>query len=272
MIQIKQLEIGRGMPKICVPLVGRSQEEILTQAQEVPREPVDLVEWRVDYYEEVTDGEKVIQTASLLQSILGRLPLLFTFRTATEGGEREISFPDYRDLLERVAASGQIDLVDVEVFRGYDARIHPKREWRITDACNQQVRDMVDTLKEKVPVVGSYHDFEKTPSKEEILRRLLFMDRMGVDIPKMAVMPREREDVILLMEATSLAERLIVEKPLITMSMGSLGMVTRLAGENFGSSVTFGCMEESSAPGQVPVEELRRVLELLHMESENKGE
>ncbi len=125
----------------------------------------------------------------------------------------------------------------------------------------------MEYLSSRVAVIGSYHDFERTPSREEILRRLLFMDRMGVDIPKMAVMPQEREDVICLMEATSLADRLIVEKPIITMAMGRLGEVTRLSGENFGSSVSFGCMEQSSAPGQIPVEHLRYILKVLHGES-----
>lgn len=92
------------------------------------------------------------------------------------------------------------------------------------------------------------------------------MDRMGADIPKMAVMPREREDVLRLMETTLLANRLMVEKPLITMSMGTLGAITRVSGESFGSSVTFGCMERSSAPGQIPVRELKRILEILHKE------
>lgn len=264
MVQVKGVEIGAGMPKICVPITGVQQEEILTQAQNIPKETVDLVEWRSDYFVQVEEMEKVVETAGVLQSILGELPLLFTFRTAKEGGERSISFPQYERLLRTVAQSGYVDLVDVEAFRGYDTRVSPKREWRVTDACNEKVRDLVEALGKRVVVIGSYHDFDKTPSREEILRRLLFMARLGVDIPKMAVMPQEREDVICLMEATSLADRLIVEKPIITMAMGKLGLVTRLCGENFGSGVTFGCMENSSAPGQIPVEQLRNILQVLH--------
>ena len=264
MVQVKGVKIGSGMPKICVPITGGSQDEILTQAQDIPREYVDMVEWRSDFYDQVGQEEKVVETAGLLQSILGGFPILFTCRTAKEGGRYSISFPKYEKLLEMVADSGYVDLVDVEMFRGYDTRVSPKREWRVTDACNEKVRDLVERLSKKVVVIGSFHDFERTPSREEILRRLLFMDRMGADIPKMAVMPQEREDVLCLMEASSLADRLIVEKPIITMAMGRLGEVTRLSGENFGSSVSFGCMEHSSAPGQIPVEQLRYILKVLH--------
>lgn len=268
MVQIGKLEIGTGMPKICVPIVGISREQILTLTGELPLECVDIIEWRVDFFEHVKDHQQVIRVAQEIKEVLGEVPLLFTFRTAKEGGEREISHEEYQELLLEVAASGSVDIVDVEMFRGYDARRHPKKEWRVTDACNQEMREFLKRLKTYVKVIGSYHDFEMTPSREEILRRLLFMDRMGADIPKMAVMPKEREDVLRLMEATSLADRLMVEKPLITMSMGSLGAATRVSGETFGSSVTFGCMGESSAPGQIPVRELRRMLEILHKEGD----
>ena len=83
MVQVKEIEIGTGIPKICVPVVEKTQEEILNQAQNIPREYVDLVEWRADYYEDVFDREKVIQTASLLQSILGKIPLLFDWLILT---------------------------------------------------------------------------------------------------------------------------------------------------------------------------------------------
>ena len=268
MVQIGKLEIGTGMPKICVPIVGTSKEQILTLTGELPLESVDFIEWRADYFEHVNDHQEVIWVAQEMKDALGNVPLLFTFRTTKEGGEREISLEEYQALLSDIAASGAVDIIDVEMFRGYDARRYPKKEWRVTDACNQEMREFIKKLKAKVKVIGSYHDFDMTPSREEILRRLLFMDRMGADIPKMAVMPKEREDVLRLMEATSLADRLMVEKPLITMSMGALGAVTRVSGESFGSSVTFGCMGESSAPGQIPVRELRRMLEILHKEGD----
>jgi len=256
------------MPKICVPIVEMSQEQILNQAQKIEQDVVDLVEWRADYFEEVEDFAKTAQTASMLQSMLGDLPLLFTFRTAKEGGRREISFDNYEGLLLHMAKSGCVDLIDVEAFRGYDKMKRERREWKAADYCNQPVRCLIRELSKDVVVIGSYHDFEKTPSREEILRRLFFIDKMNAAIPKIAVMPQEKEDVICLMETTLLANRLIVDKPIIAMSMGGLGAVTRIAGETFGSSVTFGCMGKESAPGQIEVNRLRQAMQLLRKEDE----
>jgi 3-dehydroquinate dehydratase-1 len=54
------------------------------------------------------------------------------------------------------------------------------------------------------------------------------------------------------------------EKPLISMSMGSLGSISRIAGENFGSAVTFATVGAASAPGQFPIRELRMMMDALH--------
>lgn len=264
MIKINDLEIGTGRPKICIPLTEREQEAIFRQAGLAKASGAELVEWRADFFDQVQKTESVLEVLSGLHRILDGIPLLFTFRTAKEGGERNILWEQYEMLLKIVSESGFAELIDLEVFRGYDERLHQKKEWRVTDACNRRMLDFIEAVRKKVVLVGSFHDFEKTPPNEEMLRRLLFMDRMGVDIPKLAVMPNEREDVLRLMEATSLAERLIMEKPLITMSMGTLGAVSRVSGETFGSSVTFGCLQKMSAPGQIEAGRLKEVLETLH--------
>ena len=53
MIKIKDSIIGEGIPKICVPIVEKTQEAILDQAQEIVSESVDIVEWRLDFYDDV---------------------------------------------------------------------------------------------------------------------------------------------------------------------------------------------------------------------------
>lgn len=259
MIKIKDLVIGEGSPKICVPIVEKYQNDILDQAQEIVSESGDLVEWRLDYYEDPLDTEKVIQTADLLQSILGKIPLLVTFRTKKEGGEREIALEDYCSILEKIARSGKADLVDVEVFRGYDASLAGDT-FLVEDVENHRIKELIGQIGEFACVIGSYHDFQKTPSRQEVVKRLLFMDAMGVSIPKMAVMPQKKMDVLELMEATLEAKEKIPEKPLITMSMGELGKITRVAGASFSSSVTFGALGKESAPGQIPIKNLREIL------------
>ena len=87
---------------------------------------------------------------------------------------------------------------------------------------------------------------------------------MGMDVAKIAVMPQSEKDVLILLEATSEMKQLHPETPVITMSMGKLGVISRIAGEVFGSALTFGTAGSASAPGQIPAEELKTMLEVLH--------
>ena len=108
----------------------------------------------------------------------------------------------------------------------------------------------------------SNHDFFKTPSKEEIISRLCTMQEKGADIPKIAVMPQSKRDVLTLLSATNeMAEE---HRPIITLSMAATGIISRLAGEVFGSCLTFGAAKKASAPGQMGVNDLKTVLETLH--------
>ncbi len=102
----------------------------------------------------------------------------------------------------------------------------------------------------------SNHDFDKTPAEDDIVGRLTSMVEYGADVAKMAVMPNSVQDVITLLEATHRAS-LSLSKPIITMSMGDLGKVSRIAGEVFGSSLSFGTVGAASAPGQVALDHLK---------------
>lgn len=247
-VQVKNTIIGEGRPKICVPIVGKTTDDILAEAKKITTLPVDVVEWRVDWFDDVFVTEKVIETSRALQEILKSIPLLFTFRTAKEGGEKEISAEDYAALNIAAAKSGCVDLIDVEAFTGDEIVRHI-----ITSAHDVGVR-----------VVASNHDFFKTPEKDEIVRRLRFMQDMDADIPKIAVMPTCRQDVLTLLSATLEMTENYADRPIITMSMAGTGVVSRLTGESFGSALTFGAASKASAPGQIGVEQLKQVLDIIH--------
>jgi 3-dehydroquinate dehydratase-1 len=87
-------------------------------------------------------------------------------------------------------------------------------------------------------------------------------DQLGADVAKVAVMPRNLDDVLTLLTATHEASKKL-RIPLVSMSMGPLGSLTRLFGWAFGSALTFAVGASSSAPGQVPVEDLNTVLAIL---------
>ncbi|CGY42856.1 3-dehydroquinate dehydratase [Salmonella enterica subsp. enterica serovar Typhi] len=82
--------------------------------------------------------------------------------------------------------------------------------------------------------------------------------------PKIAVMPQSKHDVLTLLTATLEMQQHYADRPVITMSMAKEGVISRLAGEVFGSAATFGAVKQASAPGQIAVNDLRSVLMILH--------
>lgn len=222
--------------------------DILAEASSFSAMPVDIVEWRADWYADVSSVEKVIETAKRLRDTLGNIPLLFTFRTANEGGEKAIAPEAYKALNLAVIKSGFADLVDVEVFLG--------------DSLVTEIIPAAHSF--GVKVIASNHDFNKTPDKDEIIRRLIKMQDLGADIPKIAVMPNSREDVLTLLAATLEMTEQYADRPVITMSMAGTGVISRLSGETFGSALTFGAASKASAPGQISVEKLHQILSIIH--------
>lgn len=247
-VKIKNIVLGDGIPKICVPIVAKTKEDIIAEALSFKDIHVDVVEWRVDWFEDVFDIEKVKDVLKDLVPALNNIPLLFTFRTSKEGGEKAIEAKTYAELNKAVAATGLVDLVDVEAFTG-----------------DEVVKDIIASAHASgVKVVASNHDFGKTPSKDDIIYRLRKMQDLGADIPKIAVMPKSKLDVLELLEATVMMSEKYADRPIITMSMAGTGVISRLTGEVFGSALTFGAAKKASAPGQIGVEDLYGVLQLLH--------
>ncbi|MCI8534805.1 MAG: type I 3-dehydroquinate dehydratase [Hungatella sp.] len=247
-VKVKSVLIGKGKPKICVPVVAKTAEEIVKDADSFRNLPVDIVEWRADWYDEVSDSSKVLETAEKIHQVLAEIPLLFTFRTEKEGGEKSLTTEDYIAINKAVIESGFVDLLDVELFTGDEA-----------------VEQMIDHAhRNQVKVIVSSHDFKRTPPKEELLKRLRKMQELGADIPKIAVMPQIKEDVLTLLAVTLEMSQKYAKGPIITMSMAGMGVASRLVGETFGSAITYGTAGKSSAPGQVDVEKLAMVLEVLH--------
>ena len=198
-VKIRDIEIGAGAPKIIVPIVGITKEDIIEEAKTFDSIPVDVVEWRVDWFEGVFDFANV-------------------------------------------------DLIDVEIFTGDDI-----------------VKKIIDGAHAAgVKVIVSNHDFFKTPAKADIIYRLRKMQDMNADIPKIAVMPQNKKDVLTLLAATEEMTTNYADRPIITMSMAGTGVISRLCGEVFGSSMTFGAAKKASAPGQMGVNDLNTVLGLLH--------
>ena len=246
-VEVNGVTIGNGLPKICVPLTGKKREELLEEASRIRAAAPDLVEWRADYYEHLNCEEDFTRTLKEIKEELGDLPLIFTIRSAEGGGNVDISEEEYAARALEAAESGCAELIDVEVFSRKDI---------------DQLIEKIHTTGAKV--IASSHDFHKTDDSEILKKRFLDMNSTGADILKMAVMPTEFDDVASLMQVTNEMVEEHTEKPVISMAMGNLGSISRIAGENFGSAVTFAVIGAASAPGQFPIEELRMMMNVLH--------
>lgn len=238
---------GGRLPAVCAPLVARTREQLLAEAQAVAALAPDLLEWRVDFFAGVADTALVLDTAVALREVTAGIPLLFTRRSVREGGEPiTLSEPQVLALYRAVCERRLAELVDMEM--GGDAQqIHELR------AC---------TRAHGVGLVLSYHNFDETPAVGQLLQRFEQAAQLDADVAKIAVMPRQQEDVLRLLDATAQASRRL-PIPVVSMSMGAWGAVSRLCGGVFGSALTFAVGQNSSAPGQVPIADVRAALAIL---------
>lgn len=246
-IDARGRKLGGETPLICTPLVGRSRERVLAEAASVVTKKPDIIEWRVDFFEAIGETVAVLEGARSLRAAVGELPIIFTRRSIKEGGEPiAIDDDDVVRLYDAVGASGLVDFIDFEMSN--DAE-HVRRVREAARAHGTRL-------------ILSYHNFGYTPGRDFLVQRFLEAERLGADVAKVAVMPRDRMDVLTLLAATAEADAK-GRIPLISMAMGPLGSVTRMIGGLFGSSLSFAVGEAASAPGQIPIADLSAVYDII---------
>ncbi len=246
-LKIRNTFFGEGTPKICVPLTDTDTESLRQSLEAVKNAPFDLIEWRADYFDGLKDRESRGAALKILREALGDAPILFTIRTANEGGMADIASDEYEETINDVIKTGIADIIDVELSRGEETL------QRLISSAHA----------DGTFVIASKHDFAATPSRDEIVATLVRMQELGADMAKYAVTPNSERDVLTLLDATLIMKEHHPETPIITMSMGDMGTVSRLTGRLFGSALTFGSVTKASAPGQIPAEKLAEFLEIL---------
>lgn len=230
-------------PKICVPLTGKTREEINNQLDIIiPKHP-DLIELRADFLENIENVEYVL---SIIENIIEKtdIPLLFTIRSEREGGEPiSLTEEEKMTLLNEVCANSDVTYIDYEIEND-----------------KKYILSISEITKEHdKKLIYSYHNFKETPTNDELLKKFILMELYGAHLAKIAVMPKNKEDVFRLLQLTKQADELL-SIPVASMSMGDLGKYSRLMGWVYGSALTFGLGVESSAPGQIPIEDLQSVI------------
>lgn len=247
-IKIKDLVLGVGKPKIAVPLVGTSLQSVIYAARQIGQQPaIDLVEWRIDFLSGLNNIAKLVDTAHQLQSLIAPRPLLITLRTQVEGGHFNEGDQAYANIYQELLENRCMDLIDLE----------------ITAHSSVVIQQLVKLAhRQNAKVIMSSHDFKQTPPPARLTSCLHQMERAGGDIAKIAVMPKNTTDILRLLEVTN-DYHLKGKLPLISMSMGQLGKITRISGELFGSCITFASLSQASAPGQIRLESMKMMIDEL---------
>lgn len=245
----------QGQALICTPLIARTADALQRELANVLPKLPDLIEWRVDFFENIHDVARVVESAQALRMTAGSIPIIFTRRAPHEGGEAPaIAEEAVVALYEAVCASGAVDIIDYELSQSAEHRARLRTASRAHG----------------VALILSHHDFQRTPAVADLIEKMRAAEHGGADIAKVAVMPQTPGDVLLLLEATLKASEK-VGIPLITMSMGAAGAITRLCGWQYGSAMTFAVGSGRSAPGQIPIENLRAAMALLAPADSDKG-
>lgn len=246
-VRVRGAVIGGPDALICLPLMAKSGDDLFRQAEELSCLLPDVLEWRVDAFDQVADIGETLLVLRQLRQIIGNLPLIFTCRIDREGGLTSIPQDLRLALITSAIGSGMIDLVDIEL-------------------CND--RRFLETVRNQATLhdcrlILSSHNFQDTPAEPCIINTLVEAQTAGADIAKLAVMPRKYSDVLTLLTATDKARNGAVDIPMVTMAMGKMGRISRMAGGLFGSDITFASGRQVSAPGQMPIDELRTGIALL---------
>ena len=273
------------LPAVAVSLTGPTAARARIQARRAIEAGADVLELRVDLLEEadalvafaeasgaespapdpmvvVTAAAQVLECLRRMVDVVDGVPLLLTCRTAIEGGRAHLDDAGYGAVLGAVlddlstwAPERRPAAIDVEVQRG----------------CLPGVSEQAHGL--GIDVVASFHDFEATPADDVLEEVLARMVNEGADLAKIAVWPTSADDVARLLGVCARAtadpgEGTGLGVPVAAMSMGALGAVSRVA-PAFGTALTFAVVSDeqgetqASAPGQLPIQDVRRCLGLL---------
>lgn len=247
-VRVKEKTIGGATPLVCLPLVAEDRAVLLPRAAELTALAPDLLEWRVDGFSRVHEVGACLDALKRLCGLTAHIPLIFTCRIDREGGMQSVSRDNRLELISRAVRTGLVDIADIELCND------PEFIDRVKTVCREH----------NTRLILSFHDFEKTPDSGCIIETLVRARDLGADIAKLAAMPKDFGDVLTLMNATLAARTSRIDIPMVTISMGELGVVSRISGGVFGSDITFAVGNAASAPGQIPIGDLRPAMSALY--------
>ncbi len=247
-MRIKNIELSNFNPTVCVSIIDNTIARALETARVLALREVKVIEWRLDYLEELNDKDAIINGLKEFSGICEKNITIATIRTKAQGGRSDFNESELELYLSLIANNKCVDFIDVEYYTF------------------ERPRAFVESLKSLgTNVICSHHDFNETPEDEMTLTLLEEMECSDCDIVKMAVMPENATDVARFMDVCNCFAN-ETKKLFVSMSMGDIGRVSRLAGNVTGSCLTFGAHNKTSAPGQIEYKKLIEIMDIMSIE------
>lgn len=224
----------RDQPRICIPIIENSLSKAQNSVHQASK-IADLIELRIDYL-------KTPQIPTFLNA--REKPFIITYRRREEGGKHEINDKRRLEILEEAILQG-FDYVDVEV-RSKSFLLHHLISHR-----------------GETKIILSYHDFQKTPSINELRRLFDQMIKWKADVIKMVTLAQSWEDNLRVLSLIPYSKQRNQE--ILAFCMGKKGKISRILSPLIGGAWTYASLNRGkvSAPGQLTAYEMREIWERL---------
>lgn len=221
-------------PAICAAVIDSDINSMKDNLEKALAEGADIVELRLDKLEDPTGWESLLQKD---------IPTIVTNRSKKEGGHFQGNENERIEVLLDAVETG-VSCVDVELSTS------KKKLDQILEA----------TDKNDTSLIMSFHDFNKVPTRQELLRKANQMVEAGCDIAKLIGFANEHKDSLKILDFLIQASE-DIEVPIITFAMGEKGKFTRVTAPLLGSPITYASIEEKTAPGQLDISAVNEILE-----------
>ncbi|TFG23169.1 MAG: type I 3-dehydroquinate dehydratase [Promethearchaeota archaeon] len=243
---------------ICVAIPIKSgkvkeNEELIKRVLETKP---DLIEFRFDYIDEISELTPDF-IKNLLDLVGPNILSIFTFRDPSEGGHCDLN-KEERIKIIKLLIEAQPEYLDIEMNTEIE-----------------NLREIINFANENVKFIFSYHDFDKTPSLEvatSIFEK--FKDKL-LNNHLVDFLSFKKLTYKLIFTAKNFEDNLIPIKlcrdilakeknqGIISFCMGELGLFSRITCVKFGSLLTYGSLEDKTAPGQINIKKIRELHQLL---------
>ncbi|KAK4433957.1 Bifunctional 3-dehydroquinate dehydratase/shikimate dehydrogenase, chloroplastic [Sesamum alatum] len=238
------VEMRKNQTLICAPLMADTVDQVVELMHNAKLKGADIVEIRLDHLKSFNgraDIEKLIKECPL--------PTLFTYRPIWEGGQYDGDENSRFDAL-RLAMELGADHIDIELKAAHEF--------------NNFIRG---NKPEKCKVIVSSHNYDNTPSAEDLGNLVARIQAAGADVVKFATTALDITDVARVFQIMVHSQI-----PIIAMVMGERGLISRILCPKFGGYLTFGTLEPGkvSAPGQPTIDELVNIFNFRLIDTDTK--